>query len=465
MTAGNEESTLGRPAPDATRTATLRAMLTGALGRRMLICVCTGFASGLPLYTLVQLVPFWLRSEGMSLRDIGFFSLVTLPFLLKPLWAPLLDRYRLPLGRRRGWMLLTQLALLVSVGVLGVLPPAQTFDTVLTLCLLVAVFSATQDVAIDAYRRELLDDAQLGLGNAVHVQAYRLAGLVPGSLSLLVSTVLPWSLVFPLTGAFMLVGVAMTLVVREPPSTPPGTLRDAVIDPFMDFFRRNGVRSALLILAFLFFYKLGDNMATALSTPFYQDLGFSAYEIGTVAKYAGLSAAIAGAIFGGLLMLRIGINRALWLFGVVQLVTILGFAALAELGDDTVALAIVVALEYLGVGLGTAAFVAFIARATTPALAATQIALLTAVAALPRTAASMLTGFLVEGGDPSQLESVSAAIMQGLLWLGLPPDGLGWTRFFLLCTALAVPGMMFLPWVAPLGGDPAPAPGASAEPD
>jgi len=423
------------------------------LNRRMLTCVFTGFASGLPLYVLIQLVPFWLRAEDVSLKDIGFFALVTLPFSWKFLWSPLLDRYRLPLGRRRGWMLLMQLALLGTIAALGWLHPGERLDAIMVLCFAVGLFSATQDVALDAFRREILPDRELGLGNSIHVQAYRIAGLVPGSLALILADALPWHWVFPITAAFMLPGVVMTLLVREPPSTPPRSMRDAVVEPFTEFMGRNGVAQALLVLCFIFFYKLGDNMATALSTPFYQDLGFTGLEIGTVAKFAGLSAAIVGAMFGGLLMVRIGINRALWLFGVVQMVTILGFAALAEIGANVIALGTVVAMEYLGVGLGTAAFVAFIARSATPTLAATQIALLTSVAAQPRAVASALTGFMVEGGDPATMEAFPAAIMHALMFLGVPADGLGWTRFFLVCTGLAIPGMLLLTRVAPWNGD------------
>lgn len=439
------------PPPEDPRALSWKAAI---LNRRMAICVFTGFASGLPLYVLIQLVPYWLRAEQVSLRDIGFFALVTLPYSWKFLWSPLLDRYRLPLGRRRGWMLIMQLGLLVGIAALGWLHPGDRLDLIMVLCFGVGLFSATQDVALDAFRREILPDRELGLGNSIHVQAYRIAGLVPGSLALILADVLPWTWVFPITALFMLPGVAMTLLVREPPSASPRSLRDAVIEPFTEFMGRNGVGQALLMLTFVFCYKLGDNMATALSTPFYQDLGFSGLEIGTVAKFSGLSSAIVGAMFGGVLMLKIGINRALWLFGVVQMVTILGFAALAQIGADISALAVVVAMEYLGVGLGTAAFVAFIARAATPTLAATQIALLTSIAAQPRAVANALTGFLVEGGDPSAMEPVPAAIMRTLMHLGVPADGLGWTRFFLLCTVLAVPGMLLLLRVAPWNGDP-----------
>ncbi|MHC5112565.1 MAG: AmpG family muropeptide MFS transporter [Planctomycetota bacterium] len=426
--------------------------VAAVLNRRMAICVFTGFASGLPFFFLIQFIPAWLRDEGVGLKEIGFFALVQLPYVWKFLWAPALDRYVLPgLGRRRGWMLGTQIALFVSMSVSGYRRPGEDLQTIMWLALIVAFFSATQDIALDAYRRELLPDRELGLGNAIHIQAYRVAGLVPGTLGLILADHLPWHVVFPVVGVFMVLGMGMTLVISEANKhpTPPRTLREAIVEPFREFLTRNGVRYAVLCLAFMFFYKLGDSMATALSTPFYLDLGFSKSEIGLIAKNAALWPSIIGGILGGILMLKIGINKALWVFGAFQLITILGFAGLAEAGSVRWVLAVVISLEYLGVGLGTAAFVAFIARATTPALAATQIALLTAVTALPRTLSAVLTGYLVEGGEPDQLDGIDVAMMTGLMLLGLPEQGLGWTRFFLLCTALAIPGMLLLFWVAP----------------
>ena len=398
--------------------------------RRMLICIFTGFSSGLPLYLLFQLVPGWLRMEGVGLAEIGFFALVQFPYTWKFLWAPLSDRYMLPiLGRRRGWMLATQVALLLTIASLGFFQPAFSLWTVAALSTAVALFSATQDIVLDAYRRELLPDAELGLGNSIHVQAYRLAGLIPGGLGLILSDYLPWSSVFVIVALFMLVGIVMTLVIDEAIADPvrPKSLRAAVVDPFREFINRNGLNSALLVLAFMFLYKLGDNMAVALQTPFFVDLGFSGTEIGGIAKITGLVAAIVGGLVGGLMMIRLGINRALWCFGVVQMVSILGFALLAEIGRDPLMLGVAMALEYLGVGLGTAALTAFIARSSNPAFAATQLALFTALAAVPRIVANAVTGLIVEN--------------------------LGWTNFFLLCVLLAIPGMLLLAKVAPWNGD------------
>ncbi len=399
---------------------------TAILNRRMLICIFTGFASGLPLYILFQLVPAWLRTEGVGLKEIGFFSLIQLPYAWKFVWAPLMDRYSpLPLGRRRSWMLITQVLLLIFVASLGFFSPTSQLSTIAALSVAVALFSATQDVTLDAYRRELLPDEELGLGNSIHVQAYRIAGLVPGALSLILADIMPWQSVFMITSAFMLLGVGMTLVIKEVVLNPtiPKSFRDSLLLPFQDFSQRLGGRGVWLVLAFLFFYKLGDNMAVALATPFYIDLGFSLTEIGIIAKNAALWPSIVGGLFGGVLMIKIGINRALWLFGFVQIITIFGFAILAEVGNNAWVLATVIAMEYLGVGLGTAAITAFMARATNPVYAATQLALLTALATVPRTFSSALSGVLVES--------------------------MGWTTFYLLCAALAMPGMLLLFKVAP----------------
>ena len=408
-------------------------MVSALFTRRMLICVFTGFSSGLPLYLLLNLLPAWLRTEGINLKVIGAFALIQFPYTWKFLWSPFLDRYVVPMcGRRRGWMLVTQLALMATIAWMGTLSPRDELSWVIYAATAVAFLSATQDIAIDAYRRELLSNAELGLGNAVHVNAYRIAGLVPGSLSLIMADHFAWPVVFAVTALFMIPGMAMTLLVAEPviTGTRPKTLRDAVVEPFHEFIGRAGVRSALLVLGFIFLYKLGDSMCTALATPFYLDMGFSKSDIGLIAKNAGLWPSVIGGLLGGLWMLKLGINRGLWLFGVVQVVSILGFAWLSRIGPfleigatQRAALALVIGFEALGVGLGAAAFVAYIARATHPAYTATQFALFTSLAAVPRTFLNATTGWLVEQ--------------------------LGWFGFFMLCVLLALPGMLLLFKVAP----------------
>ena len=399
--------------------------LQALLNKRMLICIFTGFSSGLPLYILISLLPAWLKSEGVSLKEIGLFALIGLPFTWKFIWAPLFDRYAPPLGRRRGWLLITQIGLLVTLPIFGFFHPQLDIATIAYFCVLVAFLSASQDVVLDAYRRELLPNAELGLGNAVHVNAYKIASLVPGSLSLILADHMDWSSVFMITALFMLPGLVMTLLITEPAlkNSTPKTLRAAVVEPFQEFIARNGLKSALTILLFIFWYKLGDSMATALATPFYLEMGFSKTEIGLVAKNAGLWPSVIGGMLGGIWMMRLGTNRALWIFGAVQMIAILGFAWLATVGHSLPWLALVIGLEALGVGLGTAAFVAYIAQTTNPLYTATQFALFTSLAAVPRTFANAATGYLVEY--------------------------FGWTHFFVLCFFLAIPGMLLLLKVAP----------------
>jgi PAT family beta-lactamase induction signal transducer AmpG len=341
--------------------------------------------------------------------------------------------------------------LLVSMIVVGQWMPATEMRSIMWVSVIVAFFGATQDIVLDAYRRELLPDTELGLGSAVHIQTYRIAGLIPGSLAFVLADRMPWSTTIVIVALFMLVGIGMTLTIGEAIERPnaPQSLRRAIVEPFREFTQRRGWRYALLALLFMFFYKLGDSMATALATPFYLDLGFSQTEVGLIAKNAGLWPAIVGALVGGVAMLRLGINRALWIFGAAQFASIFAFAILAEVGRNPWALAIAISIESFAMSLGTAAFVAFIARETLPALAATQFALFTALAALPRTLASATTGFLVEGTRGVKQGSATASIADALIGIGLPAGGLGWTRFFLLCAVFAIPGMVLLIWVAP----------------
>ena len=423
----------GRSAVDTASTAAVASaparetVREALLNRRMLICVFTGFSSGLPLWLLINLLPAWLRSARVDLTSIGLFTLMQLPYTWKFLWSPLMDRYAFPmLGRRRGWMLVTQIALLIAIPLFGMLNPRVDLWTIAGLTAAVAFFSASQDIVLDAYRREILPDPELGLGNSIHVQAYRVSSLVPGALALILADHIAWQSVFTITALFMLPGIVNTLVVDEPKlaRSAPRTLAEAVVEPFHEFIARAGWRQALLTLGFIFLYNLGASMATALATPFYLDTGFSMSDIGLIAKNAGLWASVAGGLLGGLWMIRIGINRALWLFGAVQLVSILGFALLAhEHRADRVLLALVIGFEALGVGLATAAFIAFIARTTDPRYTATQFALFTSLAVVPRTLINATTGWIVER--------------------------IGWFDFFLLCTALALPGMALLLRVAP----------------
>ncbi len=401
--------------------------------RKMLICVMLGFTSGLPLFMLYNLMSAWLKAEQVDLKSIGLFALVGFPYTWKFIWSPLMDRFHFPLlGRRRGWMFITQLALLAVIGSMGFYSPTTELPMIVFLAGLAAFLSASQDIVIDAYRRELLSDHEQGSGTALFVNAYKMSTLVPGSLSLILSDFMSWQMVFSITSLFMLPGLFTTLLISEPAiyGEPPRTLREAVVEPFREFINRSGWSHALLILAFIFLYKLGDSMATALATPFYIDLGFSRTQIGLVAKNAGLWASLLGGIIGAVWLEKTGVNRGLWIFGALQAAAILGFAVLAQTGvsaagaePDTVLLGLVIGMEAFSVGLGTAAFTAYIATTTDERYTATQFALFTSLAAVPRTFFNALTGFIV--------------------------DQTGWFTFFLICFGLAIPGMLLLPKIAP----------------
>lgn len=409
--------------------------------RKMAICVMLGFSSGLPLFLLYNLLAAWLKAEQVDLKSIGLFALVGFPYTWKFLWSPLMDRFNIPLlGRRRGWMLVTQLSLLAAIASFGFFSPQIELSAIVALAGVVAFLSASQDIVVDAYRRELLTEHEQGSGTALFVNTYKLSTLIPGSLSLILSDFMSWQMVFGITALFMLPGVLTTLLIREPSiyGTPPRTLREAVVEPFREFIQRSGWSHALLILAFIFLYKLGDSMATALATPFYMELGFTRTQIGLVAKNAGLWASLAGGILGAIWLEKTGVNRGLWIFGVLQAVAILGFALLAQVGlgsgpvadpalvvaePNTLLLGLVIGLEAFAVGLGTAAFTGYIATTTDQRYTATQFALFTSLAAVPRTFFNALTGFMVAQT--------------------------GWFIFFLICFALAIPGMLLLPKIAP----------------
>jgi len=418
------------------------------LNRRIFICLFTGFSSGFPYYVFQSLIFTWLAKEDVSLRDIGLITIMMLPYTWKFLWAPFLDEFGLPfLGLRRGWMLVSQIFILLTVIALPWFSPKDSLDSVVYLCLLLIFFSATQDIVIDAYRRELLREEELGLGNQIHVQAWRAAFFIPGGLGIILGDYLPWKAVFFIVACFMFISIAMTLLIEELSirRAEKVSLNKAIVDPFKEFIHRNGMGNALMILAFMFFYKLGDNMATTLATPFYIGIGYSLTEIGLVAKNAVFWGALIGGMLGGIWMIKLGINRSLWVFGIFQITSIPGFHVLASIEHNLLMLGVVVAYEYLGVGLGAAALLAYIMKSTSPRFAATQIALLSSFIQVPRILAGAITGYLVEGVG----EDSSPAIETIFKILQIPENGMGWPNFFIFCTVIAVPGMLMLFKIAP----------------
>jgi len=387
----------------------------------MLVSLLMGFACGVPLLLTSSVLQAWMTEQGVDLSTIGLYSLVGLPYTLKFLWAPIFDRFTLPFfGRRRGWLLVMQLVLILALVGLGLTDPGHSPWLVALAAFFVTFFSASQDIVVDAYRREDLEDNQLGLGSSLYVNGYRVGMLLAGSGGLILADHSSFARVYLLMAASLLVGVATTLICREPPLVKgtPQTFREAVLEPFGDYFSRD---RALLLLLFILLYKIGDQMASTMTTPFYLAQGFSKTEIGAVAKLFGFWATLAGGLVGGILLLRIGIIRSLWCFGFLQAVSTLGFSLLALLGHSLPALAAVIAFENLTGGMGTAAYVAYMASLTNKKFTATQYALLSSCMGIPRVLAAAPTGWMAES--------------------------MGWAVFFLVCTVVALPGLLLLPLV------------------
>lgn len=397
------------------------------LNGRTVSILFLGFSSGLPLYTLIYLMQAWLAKSGLDVKALGLFALVTFPYTFKFLWAPFMDRYTIgPLGRRRGWMAVTQIGLFLVIGGLGMLDPKLELTLIAVFVGVIAFLSASQDVVVDAYRREILAEDEQGLGAAIIVNAYKAASLIPSALGLVLADTMSWQAVFWIVAAFMLPGFVCTLLAKEPAvyGAPPKNLQEAVVLPFREFILRDGLKQAIIIIMFVLLYKIGDSMATALSTKFFLDVGFTTKQIGLAANATGWWASLAGGAVGGIWMIKLGINRALWVFGVLQAIAILGFAWLAEVGPDPVLLSAVFGFEaFASLGLGSAALVAFMSRATDPRYTATQYALFSSLAAVPRTFINSSVGYIVAET--------------------------GWFWFFIVCFILAFPAMMMLPKIAP----------------
>lgn len=394
-----------------------RSWVRSVFSRHMAVAFAMGFYSGLPLLLTGSVLQAWMREEGVDLTTIGLFALVGLPYTGKFLWAPLFDRFTLPGGRRRGWLLWVQLALSVGVACVGFAPPSGDPVRLAAVALLVSFLSASQDILIDAYRRESLTDLEQGLGASFYVNGYRLGMLLTSGGGLILADFWGFQKLYWLSGALMATGILVTLWAREPRiehlSDPPSA--KAVIEPFLEFFRR---REALAVLLFILLYKLGDTMASHMSMPFYLDLGFSKTEIGAVVKLFGFWATVIGGLVGGALILRLGVYAALWLFGILQAASTAGFALLAHLGPSLLGLTGVISFENLSAGMGTAAFVAFMAIQTDRRFTATQYALLSSLMGVPRVMVAAPTGWIAQQ--------------------------LGWTEFFLACTAAALPGLLML---------------------
>ncbi len=438
--------------------------------KKIFITLSMGFVSGIPLLLTITLLQAWLTDEGISKSTIGLFALVGLPYSLKFLWAPLFDGITLSkFGRRRSWMLVTQILLIITIIGLGMTDPAMNATNVAILAALVAFSSASQDIVIDAYRRESLSDKEQTLGASAYVLGYRVGALAAGAGGLILADYMTYQMVYTFMSFVMLYGVLITIVADEPKSSyRPSNFMETVIKPFIEFFdrytsinniaadrlkhvrsgfvftlspvgnmfnrvinhgykrskitRRNILKNVfltpVLILLFILLYKIGDTMAHSLSTNFYLDIGFSKTEIGTIVKFFGLFATLIGAFAGGLIALKSGLYQSLIMFGIFQAIATLGFSLLAIVGDNIYLLMTVISLENLAAGMGYTAYLAFIANMTNKQFTATQFALMTALMSLPRTLFSGFSGYLVEFFD--------------------------WELYFVFCSLIAIPALIIL---------------------
>jgi PAT family beta-lactamase induction signal transducer AmpG len=398
--------------------------------RKMSALIFLGFSSGLPLYLTSQTLQAWMTKENIDLAAIGLFSLVGIPYSLKFLWAPILDRFVPPfLGRRRGWLVIAQIGLFLAIAGMGLQDPRTALVLLAINALFIAFFSATQDIAADAYRTDVLEIPEMGAGVAIFVLGYRLALLTTGALALILADRFAWPQVYGILALLMVVGIIASTLAPEPVLTnpPPSSLRSAIIDPFIDYFERKKLLPGLMILVFIVLYKLGDAIANNMSTPFLLQTGFSQTDIGAIKGGMGLIATIIGTLAGGVFLSKLGINRSLWIFGGFQAISNLAYLALANVGKNYPLMILTINIENFCAGLGTAAFLAFFMSLCNKQFSATQYALLSSLYAF------------------SQNILIAPA--------GLIAKQTGWPLFFFLSFLISFPGLALLPIFAPWNGE------------
>jgi PAT family beta-lactamase induction signal transducer AmpG len=404
------------------------------LERRVLIVFAMGFASGLPLALSAGTLAIWLTEAGVTLTAIGLFAAVGTPYSVKFLWAPLIDQVPLPvlgklLGRRRSWMVLIQLLLMAAIAVLGLTRPAEAPYMTALAALAIAFLSASQDIVIDAYRIEILDPGQQGAGAAATQAGYRVGMIVSGAGALyLADSGLSWSAVYAVMAVLLIAGLVVALKAPEPAAAPAprresfaAQLRDAVASPFAEFFARNGVQTALLVLVFILLYKLGDAFAGVMANPFYVKIGFSLSEIATVSKIFGVAATLVGVLLGGMAVARYGVLWSLFGAGILQMLSNLMFAAQAAIGPEVSFLVLTIGIENFSGGLGSAAFVAYLSLLCNIRYTGTQYALFSSFMAVGRTWLSASSGYVADQTD--------------------------WVTFFIISTVIALPGLVMAVWM------------------
>jgi len=415
----------------SSRVKTLRIMLSW----KMAVMFFFGFSSGFPFYIIKDVLKLWMTDAGVDITTIGLFALVGLPYTLKFVWSPMMDGFVPPfLGRRRGWILMAQIGLMITIAALGQCDPNQSLWWIAAFALCLNFFGASQDIALDAFRREYLTSRELGFGTGVWMNAWRLGTFVSVGLSVLADFDFSWQTIFFMLTAVMGVGIVTTLLVPEPKvdDPPPVNLKEAVLDPFVEFFRRN---RAILILLFILLYKIGDNMAGTMTIPYIMEMGFSKAQYFVIVKGIGMFGLFAGVLVGGSVMIRLGIAKSLYIFGFLQAVSTAFFAVL-NLVDHGSAfwaaysqylLGAVVGFEFFATGLGQAAYATYMAIQTSKRFTATQYALLTSLMGIPGVFAAALTGYMTQF--------------------------FGWNLFYLFCALIALPGILLLLKIAPWKAD------------
>ena len=391
----------------------------------MLVMFALGFSSGFPFYVIREVLKAWLTDANVDLGTIGLFSAVALPYTWKFVWSPAMDGLTPPfLGRRRGWMLLTQIGLLVLIAAMGQLNPTESLQMMAVVAFSIAVFSASQDIVLDAFRREYLTDEELGLGTGIWMNAWRFGMFASTGTAFFFADSIGYPAVHLVLSIMMGIGIITTLLVSEPDTgvAPPRSLQETVIEPFREFFSRGG---AWWVLAFILLYKIGDNMAGAMNIPFILKMGFTKQEYFVIVKGIGMLALFGGAFLGGIVMIRLGIANSLWVFGILQAISTACFALLVVFGKNHVLLSGIVAFEFLATGLGQAAYASYMAVQTNKRFTATQYAMMTSLMAIPGTVAAAVTGYMAEY--------------------------LGWSGFYIVCSLVAIPGMVLLVRIAPWG--------------
>ncbi|HJP61234.1 MAG TPA: AmpG family muropeptide MFS transporter [Gemmatimonadaceae bacterium] len=413
---------------DATTTRTSPFRIFGQ--PKMATLLVLGFSSGLPLYLTSKTLQAWMTTAKVDLATIGFFSLVTLPYSLKFVWAPLMDRYTPPfLGRRRGWVLITQIALLLVIAAMSLHDPRTGLKMLAVNAIAIAFFSASQDISLDAYRTDVLENREMGAGAAVFVLGYRIAMITSGALAFFLADHIPWQMVYVVLALLMVIGIAGTFLAAEPVlnEAPPKSVLEAVVLPFTDFFRRVGILRALLVLLFIVAYKYSDSLAASMTTPFLLQAGYTQTEVGAVFLGAGVVATIVGVIVAGVAIGKIGINRSLWVFVVFQGLSNLTYYFLALAEKNHVLMVAAVTTENFGYGLVTGAMTAYLMSMCNKRFTATQYALLSSLMAASRDILVAPAGKIAEST--------------------------GWPGFFLLTVAMAIPPLLLLPFIAPWSRD------------